>query len=322
MDMKNSIDSEEKKHIGLILGDEEDLPNALVDAVAEIDAEMVVEYVMLDHVGMDQPNHYDVIVDRMSHKIPFYRHFLKQAALQGSYVINNPFMWSADDRFLGICLLNKLGIATPRTIILPNKSVAAETTPTSFRNLKYPLNWEGIIEYVGVPAIFKGAHTGGRNLVYRVHNVDDLIDWYDQSSDLTMLLQEIVQGEQFVHCFVIGQKETLLVEYSLDEKRYLPSCTPLSDLLKQEMVRQALAVTKLYGYDINLVEFVVRDGQLLVINPTNPAPQIDLTLLSVDDFNWCVTKIAAFVVMAAHSEPERSFYFIGREINNNDVPQA
>ena len=59
---------------------------------------------------MNEANPYAVIVDRISHEIPYYRTYLKNAVLQGTVVVNNPFWWSADDKFFGACLLDKLGI--------------------------------------------------------------------------------------------------------------------------------------------------------------------------------------------------------------------
>ena len=50
---------------------------------------------------------YAVIVDRISHDVPFYRSYLKNAVLTGTQVINNPFWWSADDKFFNYALAEK-----------------------------------------------------------------------------------------------------------------------------------------------------------------------------------------------------------------------
>ena len=86
--------------------------------------------------------HYSVIVDRISHDIPFYRAFLKHAALNGTIIVNNPFWWSADDKFFNYTLAAKLGVAVPPTVILPHKQHPEGTTDRSMRNLEYPLDWD------------------------------------------------------------------------------------------------------------------------------------------------------------------------------------
>ncbi len=286
----------EAGQIGLIVGDEHALPISLIEAIGRIAPHILVEYITIEKVKAENAPSYNVIVDRMSHKVPFYRSYLKHMALKGTTIINNPFTWSADDKFLGICLLEKMGLAIPRTVILPNKSVAAETTPQSFQNLHYPMDWEGIIDYVGVPAIFKEAVAGGRNMVYRVHNVDDLLDRYDQTGLSTMILQEIVESDHHIHCFVVDQQYVLLCEYVTPDRRYRETPSLKDAGIMESLKAIALSITQQYGYDINMVEFVLRDDQPVVINPTNPAPSIDLELLSPPDFDWCVEQIAALAI--------------------------
>jgi hypothetical protein len=41
---------------------------------------------------------YDVVIDRISQDVPFYRAWLKNEALTGCAVVNNPFWWSADEK--------------------------------------------------------------------------------------------------------------------------------------------------------------------------------------------------------------------------------
>src|SRR6185437_8547767 len=108
-------------NVGLIAGREWSFPPAFVEDVHARDQGVTVEYVSLDAVRMDEPCDYAVIVDRISHEVPYYRTFLKYAVLQGVTVINNPFMWTADDKFFGATLATKLGVASPKTVALPNK---------------------------------------------------------------------------------------------------------------------------------------------------------------------------------------------------------
>ena len=116
---------------------------------------VTAEFVKLGGVKMAEPSGYRVIIDRISQDIPFYRAYLKNAVLTGTIVINNPFWWSADDKFFNYALASKLGVAIPPTVLLPHNKHPEGTTDQSMRNLIYPLNWEEIFDYVGFPAFLK-----------------------------------------------------------------------------------------------------------------------------------------------------------------------
>ncbi len=130
------------KRIGILFGMENTFPQALVERINSFEMpEVTAEFVQLGGVRMAEPSRYSVIVDRISHDVPFYRAYLKNAALDGTYIINNPFWWSADDKFFNYALATRLGVAIPRTVILPHKEHPAGTTDRSMRNLQYPLDW-------------------------------------------------------------------------------------------------------------------------------------------------------------------------------------
>lgn len=280
---------EKKNRIGLIVGREEDWPNAFIAALEARDTGVTAEFVKLGGTMLDDECLYPVIIDRMSHEVPYYRTYVKYAALNGSFIINDPFVWSTDNRFFGTAIANRLGLKSPRTIVLPNKETHTETVPDSFRNLEYPMNWEGITDYVGIPAIFKEIRSGGKRLSVRVHNIDELIQRYDESDTETMVLQEVIQGGEHIHCLVVGMENALILHYAPEQSRYLPSIDLDYDT-KAQIVDSALALSRAYGYDINLIEFNHQDGELVVINSTNPSPVIDRQLFSEEQFNWIVEQ--------------------------------
>lgn len=296
----------DQKKIGLIIGREWSWPSAFITEVNKRDDAVVAEFVKLGGTFLQNPVDYDVIIDRMSHEIPYYRVFLKFAALHGTYVINNPFMWAADDKFFGEALAMKLGLQTPRTVVLPNKRVETQVVPESFRNLEYPMNWRGIIDYVGVPAILKDAYTGGRRISHRVYDVDDLIQKYDESDTLTVIVQEIIETDEHVHCFVIGQEHSRAMRYSMQEGGYLADDDTLSPELVQKMCKEAVQICRAYGYDINMVEYVLKKGVPYVINPTNPAPEMDINVLKPNHFSWCVSKVADVAIRVAQEGTPQS----------------
>ncbi|MBV9671126.1 MAG: hypothetical protein JOZ43_09235, partial [Acidobacteriales bacterium] len=114
--------SQSPKKIGIIFGMENTFPGALVEAInARQVPNVTAEFVNIGGIKMADPSGYRVIVDRISHEIPFYRAYLKNAALNGAYIINNPFWWSADDKFFNYALASQLGVAIPPTVVLPHK---------------------------------------------------------------------------------------------------------------------------------------------------------------------------------------------------------
>ena len=175
--------------IGVLYGMEESFPPALVDHInARGVSGVTAEHLKVGGVQMAEPSGYDVIVDRISHDIPFYRSYLKNAVLTGTKVINNPFWWSADDKFFNYALAAKLGVAVPPTVLLPHKKHPTGTTDRSMRNLEYPLDWDGIFRYVGFPAFLKPHDGGGWKNVYKVDTPEELFAAYDESEQLCMTL--------------------------------------------------------------------------------------------------------------------------------------
>lgn len=281
------------KRIGLIVGQEKDWPSAFMAGINDVGDGITAEMVKLGGTAMDELCRYDLIIDRMSHEIPYYRTFVKYAAMHGVYVINDPFVWSVDSRFFGTAVASRLGLNVPLTIALPNKDVEAEVVPDSFRNLSYPMDWEDIINRVGVPAVLKEVQSGRRRLSYRVHSVDELIQRYDESGTRNMMIQSLIEGGRDVHCYVIGQEHVLPLYYDREERIYASDPIAEGDALFADLTAASSALTQAYGYDINMVEFVVKNGHLTLINCTNPVPVIDREILPQKPFDWVVDQTIA-----------------------------
>src|SRR6201985_1982298 len=249
------------KRIGVLYGMEETFPPALVERINSMEVEGVVaEHLKTGGVKMAIPSGYDVIVDRISHDIPFYRSYLKNAVLTGTQVINNPFWWSADDKFFNYALASKLGVAVPPTVLLPHKTHPVGTTDRSMRNLEYPLDWEGIFEYVGFPSFLKPHDGGGWRNVSKVDSPAELFAAYDESGDLCMTLQAGVKFQEYFRCYVIDRKHVHIMRYdpgAPHHLRYVAGNPPASPELHERMVDDALTLCRALGYDLNTVEFAV-----------------------------------------------------------------
>ncbi len=286
--------------IGLIVGREWSFPPALIQEVARRDEGVEVEYVKLGGTAMDEMVPYAVIVDRISHEVPYYRSYLKHAALQGVTIVNNPFMWSADDKSLDASLATLLGVAHPKTIVLPNREyIAGIDHDESLRNLRYPLDWEAIVGQIGLPCILKDAHGGGWRDVYVCRSMDELLAAYDESGQLTMVVQEFIEWEQFVRCLAIGQRDVLPMRYDPKERKYHVEHEHLSPELGARIVKDSLTLMRALGYDMCSLEFAVKDGIPYAIDFMNPAPDMDVNSLTPHYFEWAVQKMADLVIRLA-----------------------
>lgn len=302
------------ERIGLLVGMESSFPPAFLERVNR-EPGVVAEYAKIGGTpaeGWKSP--YRVIVDRISQEIPHYRMHLKAAALSGCYVINDPHWWQADDKFFGYSLAARLGVAVPRTVMLPQKAYMERIdVRRSLRNLEFPLDWEAITKYVGFPAVLKPADGGGWRDVYVVRNWEELIRAYDLSGQLVMTLQEFIEFEDYVRCICIGKDAIYPIKYDPKQRCYVH--TPngfLSKALEERIMGDALKLNVALGYDMNSVEFAIRDGVPYAIDFTNPAPDMAKESVLEPHFEWCVDKMARLVIEAAKGQrksPSRDHRF-------------
>jgi hypothetical protein len=291
---------------------EESFPPALVERINAMGAPGVsAEFVNIGGIRMDEPARYRVIVDRISHDIPFYRAYLKNAALSGTAVINNPFWWSADDKFFNYALAQRLGVAIPPTVILPHKEHPPGTTDKSMRNLQFPLNWEEVFAYVGFPAFLKPFDGGGWKDVFQVRSVKEFFGAYDQTGTLCMTLQKAVNFKEYFRCYVIGQEKVHIMPYDPRQPyadRYVTRPPDYDPALIARVERDALTLCRALGYDLNTVEFAVEDGIPYAIDFMNPAPDAERRSVGEANFAWIVNAVADLAVKRALEPPAHPTY--------------
>src|SRR6266566_5268363 len=238
--------------VGLVVGREWSFPPKFIEEVNGRDRGVVAEYAKLGAERMHATSAYAVIIDRISHEVPFYRTYLKHAVLQGVTVINNPFMWSADDKFFGATLATRLGVASPKTVVLPNKEyIPGISHEESLRNLVFPLDWDAVLRHIGLPCILKDAHGGGWKDVFVCRTPEELLHHYDHSGLRTMIVQEFIEWEQFVRCLGIGQQDVLPIHYDPAARKYHVDPGYLDPALRDRIVQDSLTLVRALGYDIN-----------------------------------------------------------------------
>ena len=295
--------------IGILHGKERSFPEAFVKRVNEKKiAGIHAEQVKIEKVKQGEASGYDVIIDRISQDVPFYRAYLKNAAISGTAVINNPFWWSADEKFFNNALATKIGVPVPKTVILPSRELPDDTSSESFANLSYPLDWKGMFDYVGFPAYMKPFAGGGWKNVYRLNSIDDFFEKHAETGQLVMLLQEEIVFEEYYRCYCIGRKHVRIMPYeprNPHHLRYVAAFQPSAELLKR-MEDIVLKINNFLGYDFNTVELAVKDGVPYAIDFCNPAPDADLQSVGAENFEWVVETAANYAIETALSLNEGS----------------
>jgi glutathione synthase/RimK-type ligase-like ATP-grasp enzyme len=293
-----------EKVIGILHGKERSFPEAFIKRINDKKLPGIrAEQVKIEKVIQGESSGYDVIVDRISQDVPFYRAYLKNAAISGTAVINNPFWWSADEKFFNNALATKIGVPVPKTVILPSRELPDDTSSESFSNLSYPLDWKSMFDYVGFPAYMKPFAGGGWKNVYRLENIDDFFEKHAETGQLVMLLQEEIVFEEYYRCYCIGRKHVRIMPYeprNPHHLRYVAAHRPSSALLNT-MEEIVLKINNYLGYEFNTVELAVRDGIPYAIDFCNPAPDADLQSVGAENFEWVVETAANYAIEKAQT---------------------
>ena len=284
------------------MGREVTFPESIIKSINEkSNGEVVAEIVKIGGIRLDDAKKYDVVIDRISHEVPYYRATLKQMALEGTYIINNPFWWSADDKFFNFCLATKLGVAIPKTVLLPQQDYIKDITSESLRNLEFPLDWEAIVDYVGFPAFLKPFDGGGWKNVSKIWSLEELWHVYNQTGTLCMTLQEGIEYDQFVRCYCVGKEKVLIMPYDpskpyLSGMQYVNVDDYLSPELHARVEKDVKTICSALGYDLNTVEFAIKDGIPYAIDFMNPAPDAELASVGEHNHNWIVNEMTDFIL--------------------------
>lgn len=290
------------KKIGILYGKERTFPEAFVERInAKKPRGIRAEAILIDKCVQGEPSDYAVIVDRISQDVPFYRSYLKNAAITGTAVINNPFWWSADEKFFNNALSLSVGVPVPKTVLLPSRDLPDDTSGESFSNLAFPLDWEGIFKYIGFPAYMKPYAGGGWKNVYRLENVDEFFAKHAETGQLVMMLQEEITFDAYFRCYCIGGEHVKIMHYeprNPHHLRYDANHDVSKDMLKT-IEKYTKKLNKALGYDFNTVEFAIRDGIPYAIDFCNPAPDADRDSVGEENFEWVVETMADYAIERA-----------------------
>jgi hypothetical protein len=295
------------KKIGILFGKERSFPMAFVERINSKNVPgIMAEPVRIDKAMQGESSGYAVIIDRISQDVPFYRTWLKNAALTGTAVINNPFWWSADDKYFNNCLMTKLDVPIPKTAIIPSYELPTDTSAESFSNLAYPLDWDAIFNYTRFPAYMKPFAGGGWKSVYRLDSKEDFFDKHKETEQLVMLLQEEIKFDEYYRCYCIGRKHVRIMPYeprNPHHLRYVAGFSPSPERYIQ-MEQIVLRICNYLGYDFNTVELAIRDGVPYAIDFCNPAPDAEVKSVGEENFAWVVETAANYAIEKALENKE------------------
>jgi glutathione synthase/RimK-type ligase-like ATP-grasp enzyme len=287
--------------IGILVGWEQSMPQAFIERCNKVPG-IQAEIAKIGGTPERFATPYRVLVDRISQEVKHYRFYLKAAALSGTFVINDPFWWSADDKFFGYSLAARLGVAVPRTAMLPQKDyIPAIVKDRSLRNLEFPLNWQAIVDYVKFPAVLKPADGGGWKDVSIVREPADLLRAYDASHQNVMTLQQFINFDEYVRCICIGKDKVLVIQYNPHKRCYVYNEKEqwLPKELHDRIVGDCIKLNTALGYDMNSVEFAIEDGVPYAIDFTNPAPDMHIDSILEPYFHISVDWMVDYCVKMA-----------------------
>lgn len=291
--------------IGLLVGRERSFPDALCAAIARDYPDVHCEYAAFEAPRADARVPYDVILDRISHEVTCYQAWLKLAALRGTRVVNNPFFRIADDKFFNAGLALDLGLAVPKTVLLPQKSYPTDITSASLERTMRLVDWDAIeSELGGYPMFMKPHWGGGWRDVSRVEDRTALFAAYERSGERAMILQQGIVFSQYVRCIVIGDEvRPALWDPRLSHfERYQRAATSmpaLSEELRAQCIDNARTISRALGYSMNTVELAIQDGVPYAIDYMNSAPDLDLSSLGEEHFAWAVQAMAKHLTTLA-----------------------
>jgi hypothetical protein len=178
----------------------------------------------------------------------------------------------------------------------------------SLRNLDYPLDWDAILGFIGLPAILKPFSGGGWKHVYKIHNKEELWAAYDGTAPYCMTLQEFIDFDHYVRCFTFGKSDIMPVAYDPKDRKYLVIHDYLAPDLGERVVRDARIINEALGYEMNTVEFAIKDGVPYAIDFLNPAPDFERDRITQFYFDIVVEKMARLVIdRAVNGAPSNSW---------------
>lgn len=315
------------KRIGLLVGDQAALTEA-IRARCKRHPDIECQRVLIGVTGERHISRYDVIIDRLSSRVPHYRAFLRASVLAGVRVINDPLATSADDPFFALSLAARLGVNVPRTVLLPQKSYDFSIiSNNSLQNLEFPLKWNVVGDYVHYPCLLRSAGRPARVRPRLVHSEGDLVAAFDQSGGDLVMAQQYFEGARAVRALcVAGEHVVLLTRGPSTPGRGLATdwsmveaadgdgpAGPLPPPLRERIARDTRSLARALGYELCAAHFAVYEGRAYLVRAPDPEPQLDPERITPRAFAVVMDHVTDLAVALARGEPRPSSNHLWRQ---------
>src|SRR4029079_12951391 len=137
--------------------------------------------------------------------------------------------------------------------------------------------------------------------VYKLHDPEEFFRAYSETGELVMMLQEEVKFDMYFRCYSIDQRNVRVMPYEPRNPfhlRYRTEWHAPKEIL-QKVEEGVLRLNQYLGYDLNTVEFAIRDGVPVAIDFCNPAPDCEAQWIGEHNFEWVVEAVAEMAVRKA-----------------------
>lgn len=281
------------KRIGIIASSDDPL---VAEVIRRVPPGVAAEFAEIGGTSARHVSRYAVIFDRLSHRVPHYRYYLKAAALAGATVINDPFWSSADDPFFAHALAARLGLSTPRAVMLPQKSYhEAVDTTRELKNLQYPLNWQSITDYVRWPAVLEGLE--GQLAPIRVDDMPSLWAAYDESGAEPTVLRQHCSADRRVRAVCIDGEVVLAAGRP---ERQSPAMRAMPEADGAMLKSAARRFTEALGYPFSAVELALHGTEVMVLTAPDPFFTCSSDELGESSFIEVAEKLSQLLFSLVH----------------------
>lgn len=262
---------------------------------------------------------YRVIVDRASFCDTYLKETMKNLALSGTYIVNNPYAATATNKLLDIGIAYGLGISFPKTFVLPGANRSEETEDW----IGEPM-WEQIIDEIGLPCILKPFDGYAWTNVHTVDSLEELKKVYCSiSPGQIMLVQKLIRYEDYYRAFCINKKDVLFVKWipkPFSMGQYLYSDLKSIENMLDKLTKLTVDLNTCLDLDINAVEWCIdENGHPWVIDAFNEVPDINREGLPESYYNWIVEKFVGCIQDKLDSDQRNKTVFLSPEKLNEAI---
>ncbi len=262
-----------------------------------------VERVTIEPFSLQQPSHYDVVIDRLTHWYNPSREWIKKAIiLNDLYVYNNPWSLQSNEKQTSYCGMMRLGLPVPETWMIPPKAYnhTADLEPTLRQYARY-FDLGEVGAKIGYPLFMKPYDGGGWRGVNRIDNEHALRQAYEESGTLVMNLQAgVVPHDYFVRCLGLGP-QMRCVNYDPGaplHDRYRMDYNFLDEDNRSVLEDMTMTINAFFGWDFNSCEALRKDWVWYPIDFANACPDSQVTSLHFH-FPWLIKANIRWSVFCA-----------------------